>query len=157
MSEQLIRLHKDGAFLSVHPTCFAAHASNGWATAEDQSPSANDLGLAGSVLAYEAATLTAEAVEIPADWQSLHHKTRIALAKKLGWVDGEPTADQASAWIADVLVHRERAIPREDLNGLSLQEVHATLTAAGVEWDAYTSPADLLGLYELAKAEKAEG
>lgn len=98
---------------------------------------------------------TAPLIEIPADWQALHHKTRIALAKKLGWVDGEPTADQANAWIADILVHRERAAPREDLGGLSLQEVHATLTAAGVEWDADTSPADLLELYELAKAEKA--
>jgi hypothetical protein len=96
-----------------------------------------------------------ETVAIPDGWQSLHHKTRGALAKKLGWVDGEPTAEQANGWIADILVHRERAAPREDLGGLSLQEVHATLTAAGVEWDADTSPADLLALYELAKAEKA--
>lgn len=92
---------------------------------------------------------------IPDDWRSKHWKQRVALAKALGWVDGEPTTEQADGWISDILVHRERAAPREDLGGLSLQEVHAALTVAGVEWDADTSPADLLELYELAKAEKA--
>lgn len=98
-----------------------------------------------------------DVVEIHADWQSLQWKKRVALAKKLGWVDGEPTTEQADGWIADILVQRERALPRDDLNGLSLQEVHAALTAAGLEWDAETSPTDLLALYDLAQADKAEG
>jgi hypothetical protein len=41
----LIRVAKDGAHMSVHPSCLDAHKSAGWAIAGDQSPAATDLGL----------------------------------------------------------------------------------------------------------------
>lgn len=104
-------------------------------------------------MGWSAAGAAEKPAVIPSDWQSLTAKKRVALAKALGWVDGEPTTEQADGWIADIIVQRERAEPREDLGGRSLQEVHAVLTAKGVEWDAETSPADLLALYELAQAE----
>ncbi len=93
-------------------------------------------------------------VEIPADWKALHWKQRVALAKALGWTDGDPTAEQADGWISDRLVHREREKPLDELGGLSLREVHAELTTLGVEWEAEASPADLLALLEAKKADK---
>ncbi len=95
--------------------------------------------------------------KIPADWQALHHKTRVALAKKLGWVDGEPTAEQANGWIADVIEHRERAAPREDLGGLSIREAHDALTKAGVEWTAETTLEDIAALLDTAKGLAGDG
>jgi len=52
----------------------------------------------------------AEAVEIPADWQKAHHKTRVALAKKITGVDGL-TTEQADKIIADELLRRSGPAP----------------------------------------------
>lgn len=46
MSDTLIRVAKDGAHISVHPTCLAAHQAAGWSEAADQTPASTDLGLA---------------------------------------------------------------------------------------------------------------
>jgi len=43
------------------------------------------------------------------DWRALQPAGRIALAIGLGW-EGEPTLEEADAWIADVLKIRERNI-----------------------------------------------
>lgn len=96
---------------------------------------------------------SAVVTEIPADWQAKHWKQRVALAKQLGWVDGEPTTEQADGWISDILTHREPDVPLDDLGGLTLREIHADLTAAGVEWEADATPADLLALLAMAKGE----
>lgn len=77
-------------------------------------------------------------------------------AKALGWVDGEPTVEQAESWIADILKHREADVPRDGLNGLTLREVHGALIDVGVEWPADISDADLLALYDLAQAEREQ-
>lgn len=52
-----------------------------------------------------AKTQGAIAVEIPADWQTLHHKTRVALAKKLG-AAADITADKADELIAAEVARR---------------------------------------------------
>lgn len=89
-----------------------------------------------------------EITAIPDDWRSKHWKQRVALAKALGWVDGEPTTEQADGWIADIIEHRRREEPREDLGGLSIREAHDKLTKAGVEWGAGDSIAALLATLE---------
>jgi hypothetical protein len=96
--------------------------------------------------AGDAPVETVTLVDIPADWQKLHHKTRVALAKQLGWVDGTPTSEQADGWIADILTHRERAQPQEALGGLSIREAHDKLRGAGVEWGAEATVEDLASL-----------
>lgn len=83
---------------------------------------------------------------IPHDWKTLQWKKRVALAKALGWVDGEPTADQADAWISDVIEHRRREEPQEALGGLSIREAHDKLTKAGLEWEAGATVEDLAAL-----------
>lgn len=90
--------------------------------------------------------------EIPADWKSKHWKQRVALAKTLGWVDGEPTTEQADGWIADVIEHRRREEPQEALGGLSIREAHDKLTKAGAEWEAGATVQDLAELLAIAEA-----
>lgn len=89
---------------------------------------------------------------IPDDWKTQHWKKRVALAKALGWVDGEPTTEQADGWISDVLVHRAREVPQEALGGLSIREAHDNLTKAGVEWDAGATVEDLAELLAIVEA-----
>lgn len=57
--------------------------------------------------------MVAPAVEIPAEWQKLHHKTRVALAKKISGVDGL-TVEQADKIIADEVSRRAAAPPASD-------------------------------------------
>lgn len=42
MAEKLTRMHKDGDFLSVHPTCVAAHEVAGWTVVQDEAPDEPD-------------------------------------------------------------------------------------------------------------------
>lgn len=106
----------------------------------------------------EAGARTADAedgaalTEIPADWKSKHWKQRVALAKTLGWVDGEPTTEQADGWIADVIEHRRREVPQEALGGLSIREAHDKLTKAGAEWEAGATVQDLAELLAIVEA-----
>lgn len=83
---------------------------------------------------------------IPHDWKKLHWKQRVALAKALGWVDGEPTTEQADGWISDIIEHRRREEPQEALGGLSIREAHDLLTKAGMEWEAGATVEDLAAM-----------
>lgn len=125
----------------VHPDEVANYAKGGWAVAEDQA---------------EAVTGTGECealpIGIPHDWKKLHWKQRVVLAKDLGWVDGEPTTEQADGWISDIIEHRRREVPQEALGGLSIREAHDKLTAAGVEWEADATVEDLAELLAIVEA-----
>lgn len=103
-----------------------------------------------------AAVITGEdeapALTIPDDWKTQHWKKRVTLAKALGWVDGEPTTEQADGWISDILVHRAREVPQEALGGLSIREAHDKLTKAGVEWEAGATVEDLAELLAIVQA-----
>lgn len=100
----------------------------------------------------EPVTVVTEPVEIPADWKSKHWKQRVALAKALGWVDGEPTTEQADGWIADVIENRRRDEPQEALGGRSIREAHEIITKAGGEWTDGASVEELAELLQLAEA-----
>lgn len=91
---------------------------------------------------------TEEITAIPDDWQDKHWKQRVALAKELGWVDGEPSAEQANGWISDVIEHRRREEPQEALGGLSIREAHDKLTRAGLEWEAGATVEDLAAMLD---------
>lgn len=125
----------------VHPDEVANYAKGGWAMSEDQAE-------AVTVAPVITGTGEGEALPlyIPDDWKTQHWKKRVALAKALGWVDGEPTTEQADGWISDILVHRAREVPQEALGGLSIREAHDKLTKAGVEWDAGATVEDLAAM-----------
>lgn len=131
----------------VHPDEIANYAKGGWAVSEDQTEAVT----LGAVIT---GTGEGEALPlaIPDDWKTQHWKKRVALAKSLGWVDGEPTTEQADGWISDILVHRAREVPQEALGGLSIREAHDKLTKAGVEWDAGAMPEDLAELLAIVEA-----
>lgn len=131
----------------VHPDEVANYAKGGWSVAEDQSE-------AVALSAPLAGTGEGEALllAIPDDWRELHWKQRVALAKELGWVDGEPSAEQANGWISDIIEHRRREEPQEALGGLSIREAHDMLTKAGIEWEGGATVEDLAGLLELVEA-----
>lgn len=96
-------------------------------------------------------------VDIPADWKAKHWKQRVALAKSLGWVHGDPTTEQADGWITDVIEHRRREEPQAVLGGLSIRETHDALTKAGVEWAAETTLEDIAALLDTAKGLAGDG
>lgn len=125
----------------VHPDEVANYAKGGWAVAEDQAEAVTGPG-EGEALP----------IGIPHDWKKLHWKQRVVLAKDLGWVDGEPTTEQADGWISDILVHRAREVPQEALGGLSIREAHDKLTKAGVEWEAGATVEDLAELLAIVEA-----
>ena len=70
----------------------------------------------------------------------------ISRAKAAGWVDGEPTVEEAEGWLSDLAEHKRREEPQGALNGLSIREAHDKLTKAGVEWNAGATPEDLAEL-----------
>lgn len=126
----------------VHPDEVANYAKGGWAVAEDQAETVT-----------VAPVVTEEVpIGIPHDWKKLHWKQRVVLAKDLGWVDGEPTTEQADGWISDIIEHRRREVPQEALGGLSIREAHDKLTKAGVEWDAGATVEDLAELLAIVEA-----
>jgi hypothetical protein len=127
---------------NVRPDDVAAFEKLGWkAAAGGQSE-------AVALSAPLAGTGEGEALPlaIPDDWRELHWKQRVALAKELGWVDGEPSAEQANGWISDIIEHRRREEPQEALGGLSIREAHDKLTKAGVEWEAGATVEDLAAM-----------
>jgi hypothetical protein len=63
MSDTLIRVAKDGAHISVHPTCLESHLKLGWARAADQTPGADDLGQAEAAGEPALADLTVAALK----------------------------------------------------------------------------------------------
>lgn len=131
----------------VHPDEVANYAKGGWSVAEDQSEAVTVGGEIVGTGEGEAMPLA-----IPDDWQDLHWKQRVALAKALGWVDGEPTAEQANGWISDIIEHRRREEPQEALGGLSIREAHDRLTKAGLEWEAGATVEDLAALLATVEA-----
>lgn len=126
----------------VHPDEVANYAKGGWAVSEDQ---------AATVAVAPVATEEVP-TGIPHDWKKQHWKQRVALAKAVGWVDGEPTTEQADGWISDIIEHRAREVPQEALGGLSIREAHDKLTKAGVEWEAGATVADLAELLAIVEA-----
>lgn len=90
---------KDGALIAVHPSCIDAHRRIGWTdTGKDHVPDE----------AAGADETGGAEVTIPADWEGLHWKHRVALAKQLGAGD-DVTADQASEIIVAEVARRAAA------------------------------------------------
>lgn len=153
MTEDVIRVRMvrdanefpDSFEANVPPEGVAEFEALGWKAAE---------GPATAVAAVITGMGDGEAlpVHIPEDWKKLQWKQRVKMAKDLGWVDGEPTTEQADGWISDILVHRAREVPQEALGGLSIREAHDKLTAAGVEWDADATVEDLAELLATVEA-----
>lgn len=88
MSESLIRVSKDGAHMSVHPTCLESHEKAGWVRSEDQRPAADDLGLAEpagepALADLTVAQLKAIAVERGVDLGDASKKADIVAALEL--------------------------------------------------------------------------
>lgn len=111
-----------------------------------------------------AITHTAEdpgSVVIPDDWEGLPWPKLRGLASQ---VSAEPikNGEEARAAVRAELDRRKATAavdpldePQPDAGGLTLRELHADLTALDVAWEPTDTPADLLTLRDLARAEKA--
>lgn len=119
----------------------------GWRDLKWSRPNAEGLTLRGLASSVSSTAITNSDQAVAAIEGEL-----VSRAKAAGWVDGEPTAEQAEGWLSDVAEHRRRDEPQEALGGLSIREAHDKLTKAGVEWEAGATPEDLAELLAIVEA-----